>query len=547
MIRLKTIGIYIVFGFITLSSCSALKSSKEDNKDTSIVLTEQKEDISTEVLEDTLSADMSELSVIYYKDNSIHDTIWVQEENILLKSMSNDEYISSIDNTWIDQLQKSGFFYEEQAKHETNVLHVDDSIIKHRLAELNKTTPLDLDYNPIVKSYINTYLYKRANQMERMMGLAEYYYPMFEEVLDRYDIPLELKHLAIVESALNPRAKSPVGASGLWQFMYPTGKQYGLNVSSYVDERRDPYLETVAAARFMRDLYRMFGDWNLVLAAYNSGPGNVKKAIRRSGGHRNFWYIRPYLPRETRGYVPAFIAVNYSMEYGKEHNLKPRTPKISYYKTDTIMVKSKITFDQISNKLDITKEELEFLNPSYRHNIIPHVKNKGYKLVLPIEKVDEFVNNESTIYAYADSLNKVNIATMPKYNETNDMIKYRVRSGDVLGKIADRYGVRVSDIKRWNRLRGNNIRVGQRLTIYPRKMGYTATKSSAKKSTAKSNNKYVDIKGSYSNYTVKSGDNLWLIAKKYPGISANDIQSWNRISNTQSLKPGMTLKIANKG
>ncbi|MCK5907237.1 MAG: LysM peptidoglycan-binding domain-containing protein, partial [Flavobacteriales bacterium] len=409
---------------------------------------------------------------------------------------------------------------------------------------LNAKTPLDLDYNPYVKSYINVYLYRRASQMERMMGLAEYYYPMFESILDKYDIPLELKHLAIVESALNPRAKSPMGATGLWQFMYATGKQYGLHVSSYVDERYDPYLETEAAARYMRNLYKMFGDWNLVLAAYNSGPGNVRKAIRRSGGHRNYWYLSPYLPKETRGYVPAFIAVNYAMEYGGEHNLKPKSPKISYYKTDTVMVKSKITFDQISNQLDgISKDELRFLNPAYKHDIIPYLSKKGYKLVLPISEIDNFVSREDSIYAYANRVNKKNANKMPKYYEANDMIRYKVKSGDVLGSIADKYGVRVSEIKKWNRLNGNNIRVGQRLTIYPRKYNPT-TSSSKKASTAKV--KYVELKGDYELYTVKSGDSLWTIAKKYPGISAENIQSWNSIGSTKSLKPGMKLKIAKK-
>jgi membrane-bound lytic murein transglycosylase D len=549
-IKFNRIRKYSVLAFLAMGSCSVLQKpeaiSTENNNNIVAVDT-------TEVLEDTLSADMSELGGVFYKDNSIPDSIWELDEDLLLKNMDNDDYISSVDSTWMDQLYKAGVFDSKSGNsvaHKTNVLHVDDSIIKKRLLELNRTTPLDLDYNPYVKRYINTYLYKRSSQMERMMGLAEYYYPMFEEILDKYDIPLELKHLAIVESALNPRAKSRVGASGLWQFMYATGKQYGLHVSSYVDERYDPFLETEAAAKYMRNLYKMFGDWNLVLAAYNSGPGNVKKAIRRSGGHRNFWYIRPYLPRETRGYVPAFIAVNYAMHYAEEHNLKAISPKISYYQTDTVMVKSKISFKQISDQLDISCTELEFLNPSYKHKIIPYLPKKGYKLVLPISNIDDFVSREDSIYAYANKLNEKNKAKMPKYYEANDMIRYRVRSGDVLGSIADRYGVRVSEIKRWNRLKNNNIRVGQRLTIYPRKFNTYASSSKKKSSKSKKSAapvKQVDIKGGYELYTVKSGDSLWLIAKKYPGISAKNIQSWNGIGNSTSLRPGMKLKIATKG
>ena len=549
MILNSSIRKYLVIAFLALGSCSVLQ------KNETVVATGNNEINqapiidTTEILEDTLSADMTEVSGIVYEDNSIPDSIWERDEKMLLKNMSNDDYISEVDSLWLDQLYKSGFFYEideRQKNHKVEVLHVDDSIIKKRLQILNAQTPLDLDYNPHVKGYINAYLYRRSDQMERMMGLAEYYYPMFETILDKYDIPLELKHLAIVESALNPRAKSPMGATGLWQFMYATGKQYGLHVSSYVDERYDPYLETEAAARYMRNLYKMFRDWNLVLAAYNSGPGNVKKAIRRSGGHRNYWYISPYLPKETRGYVPAFIAVNYTMAYGKEHNLKPKSPKISYYKTDTVMVKSKITFDQISNQLDgISKKELQFLNPAYKHDIIPYLEKKGYKLVLPISEIDNFVSKEDSIYAYVDRINKQNANKMPKYYEANDMIRYRVKSGDVLGSIADKYGVRVSEIKKWNRLKSSNIRVGQRLTIYPRKFNPTTStrkKTNSKKS--KNKVKYVELKSNYLLYTVKSGDNLWTIAKKYPGISAENIQAWNNIGNSKSLKPGMQLKIS---
>lgn len=549
MIEGSYIRKYLILAFLALGSCSVLQNNETVVPTNKTEVYEQAVIDTIEVLEDTLSADMTEVGEVVYEDNSIPDSIWKRDELLLLKNMDNHEYISNVDSIWLHQLYESGFFYEIDEKKvngRTEVLHVDDSIIKKRLKLLNAQTPLELDYNPYVKSYINVYLYRRASQMERMMGLAEYYYPMFESILDKYDIPLELKHLAIVESALNPRAKSPMGATGLWQFMYATGKQYKLYVSSYVDERYDPYLETEAAAKYMRNLYKMFGDWNLVLAAYNSGPGNVKKAIRRSGGHRNYWYLSPYLPKETRGYVPAFIAVNYAMEYGTEHNLKPKSPKISYYKTDTVMVKSKISFDQISSQLgDISKEELRFLNPAYKHDIIPYLSTKGYKLVLPISKIDDFVSREDSIYAYADKINKKNASKMPKYYEANDMIRYRVKSGDVLGSIGDKYGVRVSEIKKWNKLKSNNIRVGQRLTIYPRKYNPTASSSKSKPKTTTV--KHIAITGDYELYTVKSGDNLWTIAKKYPGISAQNIQSWNDIGSTKSLKPGMKLKIAKKG
>lgn len=527
---------------IGISSCSVL--NKKDTKQIATTSNSNITKIDT-AFEDTTTADISKLGNAYYSDNTLSDSIWKNDEALLLKDLSNDEFISAVDSAWMNKIFESEIFDREVAKkgHRTNVKHEPDSIIKARLEVLNTLSPMDLDYNPIVKSYINTYLYKRASQMERMMGIGEYYFPMFEEVLDRYNIPLELKYLAVVESALNPRAKSRVGAAGLWQFMYSTGKIYNLKVSSYVDERFDPYKETIAAAEFMTDLYKMFGDWNLVLAAYNSGPGNVRKAIRRSGGHRNFWYIRPYLPRETRGYVPAFIAVNYAMHYATDHNLVAQSPHNSYYQTDTLTVKNTLTFAQISEKVNVSKIKLEALNPSYKHNIIPFVKGRDYKLVLPISNIDEFVSQEDSIYAWAKVENKKHKTEMPKYSEVNSRIRHKVRSGEVLGSIANKYGVRVSQIKKWNKLRSNNIRVGQRLTIYPRKLNSVASSSKSKK---KSSKKVTSkkITGKYYTYTVKNGDSLWLIAKKYPGVSAKNIQGWNGIGNSKTLKPGMKLKIA---
>src|SRR5690606_35823122 len=245
-----------------------------------------------------------------------------------------------------------------------------DSILEARLKTINDATPIEMEYNQYVKAFINLYVNKKRDLSSIVLGIAPRYFPMFEEVLDRYNMPLELKYLAIVESALNPSAQSWVGAKGLWQFMYRTGKMYDLQVTSFYDERMDPYKSTVAACNYMMDLYKMYDDWNLVLAAYNSGPGNVNRAIRRSGGFKDYWKIRPFLPRETRGYVPAFIAVNYMMNYAEEHHIYPKMAPLTNTLVDTVHIKRSMSFTQISNYIDISEELLAELNPMYKLKFI---------------------------------------------------------------------------------------------------------------------------------------------------------------------------------
>ena len=468
----------------------------------------------------------------------------IQKVDLEAIDLQDDPYVAQLDSLLRfsffenSEEQKATTEFMPNMNNETAVIpEFTDSIYKHRLNELDGNSPFSLDYNAYVKRYIDVYSKKRREQVSRMMGLSNYYFPMFEEALDRHGLPLELKYLAIVESALNPLARSRVGATGLWQFMYSTGRLQGLSVSSYVDERSDPRKSTEAACLYLKTLYGIFGDWNLALAAYNSGPGNVNKAIRRSGGKRNYWEIRAYLPRETAGYVPAFIAVNYIMNYGGDHLLFPTEIKPSYFQTDTVWIKERISFDQISKLIAVSEEDLRFLNPEYKYKIIPKRSEKPYTLVLPTNKIGAFINNEDSIYTLATKDFEQQNTSQPTYVEMDERIRHVVQRGEVLGTIGERYGVSVSSIRRWNGLRSNTIRVGQRLTIYPRKIP-TDNSNVASKSSAKTS-----ANGDYVAYRVRTGETFYSIARKYPGVSAQNIMSWNKISDARKLKPGMTLKI----
>ena len=412
-------------------------------------------------------------------------------------------------------------------------------LLKERIAVLDSQTPFNFEYNPSLEKIIKHYLKNRPKTLANLMGKAKYYFPMFEEQLAKYDIPMELKYLAIVESALIPDAKSRVGAKGLWQFMYGTGTEYDLKVSSYVDERSDPLKSTEAACKYLTKLYGIFNDWDLALAAYNSGPGNVNKAIRRSGGQKNYWNIRHYLPRETAGYLPAFYATYYIFEYAEEHQLYAKNEMLHTFETDTIVVKRQITFDQVNKVLGTDSELLSFLNPQYKLKIIPVIKDRDYTLRIPKYLSGTFVSNEAQIYAYAEVEDAKREKPLPKYFEANDRIRYRVKSGDYLGKIANRYGVSVSSIKRWNGLKSNDLRVGQRLTIYPRRAVASAPATNQSKPAVKK----PLPKGEYKTYVVKKGDSLWLISQKYPQVSVAQLKEWNNIWSTKSLKPGTKLRI----
>lgn len=398
----------------------------------------------------------------------------------LLTETTNSEYLkpdstinnpvdfdSTLDNllqSWILQRSDSSECDSEQIP-----LNISDSVYMLRLSKM--PCVMEMPYNSYVKSFIELYTVRKRQQMEHMLGMSDYYFPIFERILGANNLPLELKILPIIESALNATAISRMGASGLWQFMIATGRMYGLEINSLVDERLDPLKSTRAAALFLKDLYSIYGDWHLVIAAYNCGPGNVNKAIRRAGGKRDYWAIYPYLPSETRGYVPIFIAANYAMTYAPNHNIckaKVTMPVI----TDTIMVNERIHLEQISEVLDLSIEQVRLLNPQYRKDIIPG-NIKPYSLCLPLSYANSFISNYKEIVSFkSDSLinnrrSEIEIIQRTAASPGNygKVTYHKVQRGQTLGQIAARHGVSLAKIKKWNNLHSSKIKIGQRLKI----------------------------------------------------------------------------------
>ncbi len=500
-----------------------------------------------DLLPDTLELDMKgvEQMELMESPSGLGNTPLVLQKNPSGYNLPDLAQAALYDSLWMKELYDSAGLYDEMYEEVTNLapsevaFNLDTEVLKERLQVLNQKTPLNITYNPALENVIKSFLIRKKDLMERMLTASQFYFPMFEQELDNYNIPLEIKYLSIVESALNPRARSRVGATGLWQFMYGTGRMYGLDVSSYVDERSDPVLSTEAACKYLAKLYDIFGDWDLALAAYNSGPGNVNKAIRRSGGYKNYWNIRRNLPRETAGYIPAFIATMYLFEYAEEHGLSLKKADRPFFETDTVHVKNIITFDQISELLGVSVEELKLLNPSYKLNIIPKIEGKNHILRLPNSVMGKFVANEEAIYEHVEKELKRKESPLPQLVEAQDRIRYRVRSGDYLGRIAERYGVGVSQIKQWNELRSNNLRIGQRLTIFPRKPD---TQVSPVQSGAASQVTAATDPDASKVHTVREGDSLWTISRKYPGVSIENLRKWNGISGN-NLKPGTKLKL----
>ena len=530
------------------------------------------------------------LSVQVFSQENVENTISDKFEtkisylDSIKKTFVNNELASRVDSLWMKELTSLDLYNTITGDIEN--VNIDAAVdyelptelLKERLAAMDAKSPFNIEYNQGLENIIKSFLKNRKKSFERLMGVSEYYFPLFEEALAKQNVPLEIKYLAVVESALNPRAVSKMGATGLWQFMYHTGKQYGLKIDSYIDERSDPLKSSEAATKYMTNMYKMFGDWDLVLASYNSGPGNVSKAIRRSGGQKNYWNIRKNLPKETQGYVPAFLATMYLYEYHKEHGIVPQRATVQHFATDTIMIKQQLSFKQIGDLLDVPVAQLQLLNPSYKLNVVPFYKDQNHFLRLPQEKIAVFASNESQIYAYAEhELNKrerpfestralaIKDSASPSAKSSNGSktTYYTVKRGDNLSSLADKYDVSAFQIKKWNNLKSNTIAYGKSLKIIT---GGNEAKSLKKESiidtvpsqiisknqsivakTAKEETtltRGVAAKENAFTYLVQKGDNLYTIAQKY-NVTIAELQEWNNISN-DNLQYGALLQIASK-
>ncbi|RZJ30410.1 MAG: LysM peptidoglycan-binding domain-containing protein [Flavobacterium sp.] len=499
-----------------------------------------------------------------------------------------DRMAACVDSLWLKELTSLDLYTNitEDIKtinlDKTVDYELSTAVFKERLKKMDEKSPFNIEYNPGLENLVKSWLKNRKKSFERLMAVSEYYFPMFEESLARQNVPLEIKYLAVVESALNPKAVSRVGATGLWQFMYQTGKQYDLNIDSYVDERSDPLKASDAAAQYMSNMYKIFGDWDLVLASYNSGPGNVAKAIRRSGGKQNYWNIRKYLPNETAGYVPAFLATMYIYEYHKEHGIVPERAMVKHFATDTIAIKRQLTFKQISDLLDIPVAQLQLLNPSFKMNTVPYYFDKIHYLRLPQEKIALFTSNEDKIYAYAAHEESMRerpysqiaygrIKRDSLYQDSTRTVSrtkfHKVRRGDNLSEIANRYDVTIAQIKKWNKLKNNKAPMGRSLKILTTEtIAYKAKKKEDKQpSISKSESvASVDVKAAKeatkklaaSNadaekennveetpdyYVVEAGDNLSAIARKF-GVTVKEIKQWNNFDD-DNLLAGTRIKF----
>ena len=545
----KIIAVASAAAFLALQAMDATAAAKPEKANKNKLI---KQNTLLQAELDSLKAEIEKYQAELRKTDSVANALLdfydanSQYKSNLKFEFSQESYDSLL-NIWYAQKLNSEVELDVESTDTAAFLsNVPDSVYIKRIEQMNSF--ITLPYNDIVKNHIIRYSEKMPATMGRILGMCEYYMPIFQETFDRYGLPEELMAMAIIESALNPLAVSRAGAKGMWQFMYQTAKMYGLHIDSFVDERLDPVKSADAAARYLRDAYAIFGDWNLAIASYNCGAGNVNKAIRRSGS-RKFWDLWAFLPRETRGYGPAFVGALYTVHYYKEHGIKPEPVQMPAH-VDTFHINKMLHLKQVSELTGAPIDELKNLNPQYKHEIIPG-NEREYILRLPYQYTNAFIDCEDSLYTHkADTY--FNPATIKRIKDGGDgeRIVYRVQSGDYLGRIATKYRVSVAQIKRWNNLKSNDIRVGQKLIIYRGgKAPATSTSSTSKPAASTStqtkpaqSKPVTSANGEYVTYTVKSGDSFYSISKNYPGVSAQNIMDFNGIESSK-LRPGMTIKI----
>jgi membrane-bound lytic murein transglycosylase D len=522
--------------------------------------------------------------VVPSTDSIIKNEVKISFLDSIKKTFVHYEGAERIDSLWMKELSVLNQYDDmvaDIAKMDINQkvdYELPTELLKERLKKLDEKSPFNIEYNEGLENIIKSFLKNRKRSFERLMGISQYYFPMFEEALAKYNVPLEIKYLAVVESALKPKVISRAGATGLWQFMYDTGRQYGLKIDSYVDERSNELKSSDAAARYMKRSYEALGDWEMVLASYNSGLGNVTKAIRRSGGHQNYWNVRKYLPKETQGYVPAFLATMYIFEYHKEHGIVPDKAIANHFATDTVAIKGHLTFKEISDLLDMPISELEYFNPAYKRNEIPYITGEMHYLRMPKDRIAVFTSNEDKIYAYAkyeDSKrerpnDRLAVAKAKNGDTDKEFVtktQYHIlKKGDNLSEISDQFGVSISDLKRWNRIKGKKLPYGKNLKIYvservaktqtnndstasakdplkdlPKESTSVAALEQPKPAKTFKTEKVVTYKDVTKTYKVKSGDNLGAIADKH-NVSVAEIKKWNHLKS-DNIALGKSLKI----
>jgi membrane-bound lytic murein transglycosylase D len=501
-------------------------------------------------------------------DLQIKQDVKISYLDSVKSSFKKDEMATKVDSLWMKELASLDI-YDDLTKDIQTInsdVSVDEELptelLKQRLQVMNEKSPFEIEYNQGLENIIKSFLKNRKKSFSRLMSLSEYYFPIFEDAFAKQNVPLEIKYLAVVESALNPKAVSKMGATGLWQFMYGTGKQYDLKIDSYIDERSDPMKATAACSEYMTKMFSIFGDWELVLASYNSGPGNVTKAIRRSGGKTKYWDIRNHLPKETQGYVPAFLATMYLFEFHKEHGINPERAVVKNFETDTVQIKSQMTFKQIADLLDMPQAQIQLLNPSYKLNVVPFYQNEPHYLRLPKDKIATFVSNEDKIYAYVRHQSqfktlptRLALKVTPRAKNTlekntQDIQFYKVRKGDNLGSIADKYDCSILDLKKWNNLKTNSLALGK--TIKIKSAADSAVKTKELKTPEIDKKAVEEAVASTDNkdkatakpleYVVVSGDNLGSIAKKF-GTTIAELKELNNLASN-NLGLGKTLVIS---